>query len=107
MKPIIKIGEWVALTEDGIWFSSGSFNDCSYKSKGKVIEDLSCSYSDSRKTPKVKRLFSGEYCYYPKDSESGRLCEPITVRKVTESNVDYLNEMFNEQWENDPLSEYD
>lgn len=96
--PVFKIGEWVVITEDGIW----AMDDFSFKTKAKAIEEVSIATLDSRNKPKVKRIMKGEYLYFPKDPDFGTFGEAYTIRKVTQENEGQLNALMKEQWDSDP-----
>lgn len=102
-KPAIHIGDWVVVTEDGLW----AMGDYTFKTKAQAIEDVSCATLDSRRTPKVKRLSKGDYVYYPKDVDFGTFGDSYNIKKVTNENINELKEMLDAQWEDDRYDEGD
>ncbi|WP_078598634.1 hypothetical protein [Evansella clarkii] len=101
--PAIKIGDWVVITEDGLW----AMNSYTFKTKAQAIDDVSCATLDVRKTPKVKRQSKGDYFYYPKDVDYGTFGDSYNIKRVTKENINEIKEMLEEQWKEDPLSNYD
>lgn len=91
----MKIGEWVAICDDGLWVSC--FDEkASFDTKREAIDDISNAKLDSRKTPKVKRLASGVYEYFPKDCDYGTFGESFIIEKITVDNIDQMKELFNQ-----------
>lgn len=103
IRPIIKVGCWVVLTEDGLW----AMDSYTFKTKKDAIWEVASATLDPRPTPKVKRLSEGNYLYYPKDIDYGSYGNCYSIVKVSNKNVDDLNERLKQQWDDDPLSEYD
>lgn len=101
--PILKENEWVVITEDGLW----AMSEYSFKTKRDAIFEVSSAKLDSRNTPKVKRLSSGSYLYFPKDIDDGTFGETFTIKKVTKTNIAEIQSMLEEQWDYDPSIQYD
>lgn len=99
--PEIKIGNWVVITEDGLW----AMDSYTFKTKTQAIDDVSCATLDSRSTPKVKRLSKGDYLYYPKDVDYGTFGDSYNIKRVTEENINEVKEMLEMQWDDDPLDD--
>lgn len=101
--PVLKENEWVVITEDGLW----AISEYSFKTKRDAIFEVSSAKLDSRNTPKVKRLSSGSYLYFPKDIDDGTFGETFTIKKVTKTNIAEIQSMLEEQWDYDPSIQYD
>lgn len=101
--PEIKIGDWVVVTEDGLW----AMVDYTFKTKAQAIADVSCATLDARSTPKVKRLSKGDYLYYPKDVDYGTFGDSYNIKRVTKENLNEMRETLETQWNDDPLNDYD
>lgn len=98
--PEINIGDWVVLTEDGLW----AMDSYTFQTKKDAIEEVSAATLDTRTTPKVKRLSMGYYLYFPKDVDTGTFGESYGIRRVTDENIEYIRTILQEQWESDPLN---
>ena len=101
--PEIKIGDWVVLTEDGLW----AMIDYTFKTKAQAIGDVSCARLDARNTPKVKRLSKGDYLYYPKDVDYGTFGDSYNIKRVTKENLNEIREILESQWNDDSFDNYD
>lgn len=99
--PEIKIGDWVVITEDGLW----AMDSYTFKTKAQAIDDVSCATLDPRGTPKVKRLSKGDYLYYPKDVDYGTFGDSYNIKRITEENLNEMREMLETQWNEDPLND--
>ena len=93
--PTLKIGDWIVLTEDGLW----AMDSYIFKSKKDAIEKVSFATLDSRKTPRVKKVKSGYYEYLPKDVDYGTYGDVYNIIRVTEDNLDYLQAFLDDEWE--------
>lgn len=98
--PVLKVNEWVVLTEDGLWTMLGNFT---FKSKKEAIWDVSVATLDTRKTPKVEREYLGSYLYTPKDVDTGKFGEVYIIRKLTDENIEYFQTMLQDQWDDDVI----
>lgn len=96
---MIKLNEWIVVGDVEIWFSIFAEDKCSFKTKAEAINDVSCSKIDARKTPKVKRISTGEYVYSPKDCDTGTFGESFQIIKITETNLAYYNTLRQETLE--------
>lgn len=101
--PVLKENEWVVITEDGLW----AISEYSFKTKRDAIFEVSSAKLDSRKTPRVEKLSSGSYMYFPKDIDDGTFGESYAIKKVTKTNRADLQSMLQEQWDYDPSILYD
>lgn len=93
---LLKIGEWVAIDEDGIRECSTGVDVVSYNTKKEAIQEIQFSKMDARNTPKVKRIRKGVYEYFPKDCDYGTFGESFLIKQVTNDNLEELEEMA--QW---------
>lgn len=87
------LGSWVAITEDGIWYSPFDASRWAYKRKSDLIEDIGAATLDARRVPKVRREQNGEYSYTVKDVDTGTDGETYAVYRVTAQNIEWLRSL--------------
>lgn len=92
--PVLKLREWVVITENGIW----DYNSISYKTKALAIEEVSYARLDTNEKPRVTRIHTGCYWYYPRDVDTGEYGEHYTIQNVTSENIVWLQSLLEEQW---------
>lgn len=95
----MKIGEWVGVSADGLWFCMVDENKYTFKTKKELIEDISSAKLDARRTPKVKRFAEGVYEYSPKDCDTGTFGDTFEIIKLTNNNIDNFKTLAKEQLE--------
>lgn len=94
-KPVdIQVGEWVCVSEDGLWPSAFT-SLYSWETKKGAIEDIRDAKMDAARKPRVKRQAPGEYRYYPKSCDTKHYGNSYLVVKLTEENIDKYREMMN------------
>lgn len=97
----MKIGEWIGVTEDGIWFCPWDSEKHSWSKKSELIEDIGNAYLDIRNKPKVKRICTSEYEYTVKDVDTGHDGEIISIYRLTNENFERFNQLLQDTLEND------
>jgi len=90
---LLKIGDWIAVTEAGIIYSILYDGAYSFTTKKDLLKDLSGQTMDARRKPKIKRVMAGEYIYIPKDYCTGYDGNEISLIKITDQNKEYYEDM--------------
>lgn len=89
----LKIGTWVALTVDGLWYSpfgDGSEDHVAYKRKKDLVKDIAAANLDARSTPLVRKNGTHRYIYRVKDCDTGQFGESFALFLVTPENIAWL-----------------
>lgn len=92
--PILEVNKWIIVSEEGIWMDMEEYQ---YPTKKEAIWAISCAELDSRKTPKIKRICKGSYEYYPKDCDDGTFGENYNILRITEENINKMQELIENQ----------
>lgn len=93
----LHINEWVALSEDGIWFSPFDEEKASWKTKKELVQDIGAARLDSAKTPKIKRETAGQYVYLIKNCDTGQYDSEYTLVKLTPENIQHYQEFLDDE----------
>lgn len=92
----LEIGDWLAVTEDGVWLSPYVEKQASFPTKKELIMAISDAVLDSRRVPKVKRIASGIYEYTPKDVDHNIDGNSFHLYKLTSYSLTRFKELLNE-----------
>lgn len=85
----MKVGEWVAISEAGLWVDIFDDNGrVSFPTKKEAIDSIASAKLDAAKKPNVRRISQGKYIYRPKDCDTGYYGEEYAVERVTEKNIE-------------------
>lgn len=94
LTPKLKLGYWIVLREDGIWY----MNEPQFRTKRDAIFEVSSATLDPRPTPKVVRIQEGVYDYTPRDVDSTGWKSVHGIIKLTELNITYYQGLLHDQW---------
>ena len=89
---ILRIGSWIVVGLDGIWFSPFD-KTYSFKTKKDALADVRLGVLDTKENPKTKRCGNGEYIYTPKSAESGF----FKIVRITKYNAEHYRRWIEEQ----------
>lgn len=92
----LKLGYWVALTEDGLWYSPFKESQVAFATKRDLVSDISTAHLDPRPTPLVKRAARHRYIYKVKDCDTGHFSEEYVIVQVTSENIAALQAVADE-----------
>ena len=102
MTPQITAHEWIALSDNGFWFSMLDDDIVSFKTKKELVDDIACAYMDMAKKPRIHRISAGQYSYDIKNPDTGRYdIHAFTLIKVSAKDVYAYQKQLDEQIEND------
>lgn len=92
----LKIGAWVVLSEDGLWWDP--FNgEAAFARKSDAVSAVSNAMMDARRTPLIERLGPQNYMYHIKNCDSGKFDREYQILKVTKENFDELEKLTQEE----------
>ena len=88
------IGEWVAVSEDGLWVDCVT-DATSFKSKKEAIDSVASAKLDPATRLKVKRISAGAYQYIPKNCDTLRYeyNSAYDIVKLTSENIEHYKEL--------------
>lgn len=98
----IKIGSWVAYTEDGLWVSPFDETRIAYDRKRDLVSDIGSACLDAREKPLVKRAGDHKYVYRIKDCDTGRFEEEYFIVQVSAENLESIQSDVDEILEDEP-----
>lgn len=92
----MKVGDWIVVSESGIWCSP--FNDnYTFVTKKEAVKDVADAKLDVRNKPKIRRITSGLYEYILKSCDQGYSKESYSIIKLNKHNVENYIKMVESQ----------